>query len=210
MKAITEINAQAIPLAMNNVDTDLIIPAQYLTSVSTEGYGEHLFHRLRQQDPNFVFNQPQYAGSQILISQENFGCGSSREHAVWALQQAGIQCVIAISFADIFYNNAGKNGLLLITQPSEIINELIKQATQQKLILSIQLAQQKMQTADGASYSFKLDPFIHHCLANGLDELDYLLASQNKINQFKQQQVSKDQVYFIPKTEELETDTILG
>lgn len=202
MKPISEISAQVIPLSMSNVDTDLIIPAQYLTSISTQGYGEHLFIRLRQQDPNFVFNQPQYAGAQILMSQENFGCGSSREHAVWALQQAGIQCVIAVSFADIFYNNASKNGLLLITQPPAIINALLEQAKRQKLMLSIHLAQQKIQTTEGKSYSFEIDSFIHHCLCNGLDELDYLLAAEDKIKQFKQQQMRSKQLFIDNITEQ--------
>lgn len=204
MKAISTITAQAIPLAMNDVDTDLIIPAQHLTSISTQGYGEYLFHRLRQQDPNFVFNQPQYAGSEILISQENFGCGSSREHAVWALQQAGIQCVIAVSFADIFRNNASKNGLLLITRPKAMIDEWIHRAQQKKIILSIDLNQQKIQTEDGQSYSFDIDPFVHHCLCNGLDELDYLLAAEDQIKRFKQQQVENQQL-FVTSTETVET-----
>src|SRR5271170_2456530 len=114
MKKIMQISSKTIPLAMNDVDTDLIIPAQYLTSVSRAGYGKNLFIRLRQSDPDFIFNNPVFTGANILISGENFGCGSSREHAVWALQEAGIQVVIAVSFGDIFFANSGKNGLLLI------------------------------------------------------------------------------------------------
>ena len=107
-----KIIGKTIPLAMNEVDTDLIIPAQYLTSIKKEGYGKNVFRRLKDSDPYFVFNQEKYQGANILVTKENFGCGSSREHAVWALKEAGIKAVIAISFADIFFNNAAKNGLV--------------------------------------------------------------------------------------------------
>lgn len=192
MEKLTRIHGQVIPLDMINVDTDLIIPAQHLTSTTTEGYGDYLFYRLRKADPDFVFNQPQYRNANIIVAQENFGCGSSREHAVWALQQAGIHGIIAVSFADIFLNNAAKNGLLLITQPVEVINVFIQQAQTSTFKLTIEIAQQTIQTDTGQSYSFAIDQFAQHCLLNGLDELDYLLAYQDKINNFKRKQLEKN------------------
>ena len=187
MKKITKITSQVIPLTMNDVDTDLIIPAQYLTKVSQSGYGEHVFQRLREQDPNFVFNQAKYQQAKILLTQQNFGCGSSREHAVWALLEAGIEAIIAVSFADIFFNNAAKNGLLLIRQPETTITRLLKQAEQTELSLTIDVVKQQI-INDAETFSLTLLPFHQHCFVNGVDELDYLLAYAEKIKQHKQQQ----------------------
>ena len=174
MKKITQISGKVIPLAMNDVDTDLIIPAQFLTSTSMSGYGENVFRRLRDNDPNFVFNQEKYSGANIIVTQDNFGCGSSREHAVWALLNAGVNAIIAESFADIFFNNAGKNGLILIKQPAHIIEKLIDLADGQ-YSLTIDITKQMLITAD-KQYPFEMDPFYQYCLVNGLDHLDYLLA----------------------------------
>ncbi len=186
MKKITQITGLTIPLAMDDVDTDLIIPAQYLTSTSKQGYGEHLFARLRQNDPNFVFNQPKYTEAVILISRNNFGCGSSREHAVWALQEAGIQAVIAASFADIFASNSAKNGLLLITLAPDRIQSMLKFAEKFPYCLSIDLEKQTITSTQEEIVHFVINPFLKDCFLQGMDELDYLLSYQRKIEQHKQ------------------------
>jgi 3-isopropylmalate/(R)-2-methylmalate dehydratase small subunit len=180
MKKITHITGKAIPLMMDDVDTDLIIPAQHLTSTARTGYGQYLFERLRVANPEFVFNQTQFAGANILITQHNFGCGSSREHAVWTLQEAGIQAVLAISFADIFFNNSAKNGLVLITLPEAIIHTMLEAAKSGNYELKIDIANQTVASAEG-SHHFDFDPFRKYCLLNGLDDLDYLLHHQAEI-----------------------------
>mgnify|MGYP001593539682 FL=1 len=148
MKPFQQLTSQAIPLNMDNVDTDMIIPAQFLTQVTCDGYGQHLFQRLREQHTDFVFNSPKYQFSAILIAKENFGCGSSREHAVWALTQAGIKAIIAQSYSDIFYNNAIKNGVLLISLTPPIIAKMIKNAIDQNFILTIDLEKQTVTTSE--------------------------------------------------------------
>ncbi len=180
MEKIIQISGKVIPLAMNDVDTDLIIPAQYLTSISMLGYGENVFRRLRDNDPNFVFNQEKYNGANILLTQDNFGCGSSREHAVWALLNAGINAIIAESFADIFFNNAAKNGLVLIKQPAHIIEHMISAAQNGHYHLTINLAEKTI-TAPDKTYTFDINPFAQYCLVNGLDHLDYLLEHKAQI-----------------------------
>ncbi len=194
MEQITTIQGKVIPLAMSDVDTDLIIPAQYLTSVSQNGFGEHLFARLKETHADFVFNLPQFKDAAILIVEHNFGCGSSREHAVWALQQAGIKAIIAVSYADIFFNNAAKNGLILIKQPEEVIKKLLSKAKNGDYSLIINLAETKISTQDNEDYTFSMDPFHQYCFMNGLDELDYLLAHKDVINQFWQNKVKH---YFV-------------
>jgi 3-isopropylmalate/(R)-2-methylmalate dehydratase small subunit len=183
MQKVTSISGKAIPLTMNDVDTDLIIPAQYLTAVTKKGYGENLFRRLREADPHFVFNQKKFSDANILIAQNNFGCGSSREHAVWALQEAGIQAIIAVSFADIFFSNSAKNGLLLITLPEPTINQMLQLAINSDYSLSIDIVNQKI-TSKEECFDFTLDPFRQYCLLNGLDDLDYLLSHQEKIETY--------------------------
>lgn len=185
MKKITHISGKAIPLDMDDVDTDLIIPAQHLTSVSRAGYGKNLFIRLRESSPNFIFNQPQFSDANILIAGQNFGCGSSREHAVWALQEAGIQAVIAASFADIFFANSEKNGLVLIRLPEDNIQELLKNAISGNCFLEIDIAQQKITVNQEQVLEFQMDPFRQHCLINGLDDLQYLLHCQKRIEEFE-------------------------
>ena len=185
MQKITDISGKTIPLAMNDVDTDLIIPAQYLTSVTQQGYGENLFRRLRDNDKNFVFNQPKFAGATVLIAQKNFGCGSSREHAVWALQQAGIQAIIAESFADIFFSNSAKNGLVLIAFPQDIIQKMINLSGEGDYYLTIDLVGQNVTTNDNEIFHFNMDPFQKHCFMNGLDQLDYLLSHGKEIDGYK-------------------------
>lgn len=186
MQKITHLSGKVIPLDMNDVDTDLIIPAQHLTNTSREGYGKNLFIRLRQSDPHFVFNQAQFADATVLVAGQNFGCGSSREHAVWALQEAGIHAVIAASFGDIFFNNSGKNGLLLIQVPLPTIQTLLTQAAEGDCIAQIDISQQKITFSTGReSLHFEIDPFRKHCLLHGLDDLDYLLSHQTQIAQFE-------------------------
>lgn len=189
MNKVNFISGKAIPLPINDVDTDLIIPAQYLTSVSKQGYGEKLFSRLREKDANFVFNQERFAGANILITLANFGCGSSREHAVWALQQAGIEAVIAISFADIFFSNSSKNGLVLIKLPEHIITSLLTAANQGDYLLTIDIDSQRITSSSKEIHNFDFDPFRKHCLLNGLDDLDYLLSHKDKIKTFKQKDI---------------------
>lgn len=173
---------------MNDVDTDLIIPAQHLTNTSREGYGKNLFIRLRQSDPGFVFNHAIFADATILVAGQNFGCGSSREHAVWALQEAGIRAVIAVSFGDIFFNNSGKNGLLLIQLPLQTIHMLLAHAADGSCIAQIDIAAQKiMFSAETESLHFEIDPFRKHCLLHGLDDLDYLISHQTRITQFERE-----------------------
>ena len=174
MQEFIKITSQVIPLALNDIDTDMIIPAQYLTKVSREGYGEHLFQRLREQDPDFIFNFSHNQNSAILLTQKNFGCGSSREHAVWALQQAGIRVIIAESFSDIFSNNAAKNGLLLIALPASDIVHLMENADK---AFTINLQQQCICVDGGNEIYFDYDPFRKQCLLKGQDDLDYLLEA---------------------------------
>lgn len=182
MKAFKTLNSQAIPLDMDHVDTDMIIPAQYLIKIDREGYGKHIFERLRQQDPNFIWNNPIYQNSKILITQKNFGCGSSREHAVWALQQAGIQVVIAESYSDIFFNNAAKNGLLTILLPTKVIKNLIQQMQEEPFEIQIDLENQMISSSKFEKVYFDYDPFRKTCLLKGQDDLDYLLEAI-KINE---------------------------
>lgn len=193
MKAIKNIQGMAIPMNMTDIDTDIIIPAQYLTSTSQTGYGEHAFARLKAEK-DFVLNQDKYKGAPILITGSNFGCGSSREHAVWAIKELGIQAIIAPSFADIFANNAKKNGLLLIKQSQNIVNTLLDQAESNEFIIDIDIAKQSLQFED-KTLEFTLNPFFKHCLINGLDELDYLMSNVKTIKEFKSKQI--DNTLFI-------------
>jgi len=193
MKAVKHISGIAIPMNINDIDTDIIIPAQYLTSTSQSGYGEHAFARLKT-NPDFVLNQDKYQQAPILLTGSNFGCGSSREHAIWAIQELGIKAIIAPSFADIFANNAKKNGLLLIQQPDEVMSQLIMQTTISDVNIAIDIQSQTIQ-ANNTTSKFELDEFFKHCLINGLDELDYLMSNIEKIKDFKNQQ--KNRTLFI-------------
>lgn len=184
MNPFNTMTSKVIPLAMKNVDTDMIIPAQHLTQINREGYGEFLFSRLKEYDKNFVFNKNEYADANILLTQSNFGCGSSREHAVWAIQQAGIKVIIAESFSDIFFNNSAKNALLLITLPSDTIDSLLKAAENNFVVLTVNLEQQTV-TNGTQVFKFDYDSFNKMCLINGYDEMNYLLSHQEQINHYK-------------------------
>jgi 3-isopropylmalate/(R)-2-methylmalate dehydratase small subunit len=189
------------PMDRANVDTDAIIPKQYLKSIKRTGYGPNLFdewryldhgepgmdHSKRPLNPAFVLNQPRYRGATVLIARENFGCGSSREHAPWALLQYGFQAVIAPSFADIFYNNSLKNGLLLIKLDEKIVDQLFREAAAEGYRLAVDLDGQTVTTPAGQRFRFEIDPFLKHGLLNGLDEIGLTLEHAGKIKVFEQQ-----------------------
>jgi 3-isopropylmalate/(R)-2-methylmalate dehydratase small subunit len=190
-----------VPLDRANVDTDAIIPKQFLKSISRVGFGPNLFdewrykdhgepgmdHSARPLNPDFVLNQARYQGASILLARKNFGCGSSREHAPWALQQYGFRAIIAPSFADIFYNNCFKNGLLAITLPDAVIDQLFNEVPVfSGYQLRIDLEQQTVSTATGErQFEFKLDAFRKLCLLNGLDDIALTLRSADKIREFE-------------------------
>lgn len=188
MKPFTPVHSIAVPIAIKDVDTDMILPAQYLTNITRSGFGEGLFAALKSSRPAFPLNDSKYEGAQILVADSNFGCGSSREHAVWAITGAGYRVVIAKSFADIFANNSGKNGLLLVRLPDAVVDTLLEQAAQTKLELSVDLDSQSVKTPDGAVYSFEIEAFLKECLSKGLDELEYLRARNDLIVEFKEKQ----------------------
>jgi 3-isopropylmalate/(R)-2-methylmalate dehydratase small subunit len=191
MDRFTTLTGVAAPLPMINVDTDKIIPKQHLKTIARTGLGKALFEELRYRDdgsenPDFVLNQPAYRQSKILVAGENFGCGSSREHAPWALMDFGIRCVIASSFADIFYNNSFKNGMLLITLPPAIVDELMDDAKKgANARFSIDLASQTIERPDGEKIRFELDPHLKDCLLNGLDDIGLTLKKESTIASFE-------------------------
>jgi 3-isopropylmalate/(R)-2-methylmalate dehydratase small subunit len=185
MEKFTTVTSTVTPLPMKDVDTDLIIPAQFLTSISRDGYGVNLFKRLKETDPNFPLNQEKYKGSQILLADSNFGCGSSREHAVWALAGAGFKVVIGKSFADIFSGNSGKNGLLLVVLSDDQVDKMLERAKEETYSVSVNLADQKVTLPSGEEYSFEYDSFRKHCLLNGLDDIDYIRSFDSEVDQFR-------------------------
>lgn len=203
MRAFTTHTGIVVPLDRANVDTDLIIPKQFLKSIRRSGFGPNLFDGLRYLDegvpnadcsgrplnPDFVLNQPRYQGASILLTRENFGCGSSREHAPWALVDYGFWAIIAPSFADIFFNNCFQNGLLPIVLEEKIVDELFAEVeAQERYRLSIDLPRQEVRTADGKTYRFGIHAFRKHCLLNGLDEIGLTLGEAEAIRAFEQRQ----------------------
>lgn len=200
MKAFTQHQGLVAPLDRANVDTDQIIPKQFLKSIKRTGFGENLFDEWRYLDEGqpgmdnsvrpinqeFVLNLPRYQGASILLAQENFGCGSSREHAPWALDEYGFRAIIAPSFADIFYNNSFKNGLLPIVLPQKVVDELMTLVeANEGYQLTVDLAEQKVIRADGVSYDFEVDAFRKHCLLNGLDDIGLTLQDADEIRAFE-------------------------
>jgi len=177
MDKFTTLTGVAAPLPIHNLDTDKIFPAIYLKTIKRTGLSQWLFQEIRfrpdgSENPDFVLNQPPYRQAKILIGAENFGCGSSREHAPWALLDFGIRCVIAPSFADIFYNNCFKNGILPIKLPKEICDALMEDAKKgANATMTIDLEAQTVTRPDGETVHFDLDPFRKHCLLNGLDDI---------------------------------------
>jgi 3-isopropylmalate/(R)-2-methylmalate dehydratase small subunit len=191
MKPFEALDCAAVPLAQPNVDTDQILPARYLQKPRANDFGEYLFRDLRARmrgsnEPPFVIDREAYSGARILIAQRNFGCGSSREHAVWALYDYGFRAVIAPSFGDIFSSNALKNGLLPIVLPDAVIIELLKAVSDRPgSHVKVDLAAQTVVAPDGVAHEFAVDPFAKHCLINGLDELDYTLSQMQRIVEFE-------------------------
>jgi 3-isopropylmalate/(R)-2-methylmalate dehydratase small subunit len=191
MEKFTKLTAVAAPLPMVNVDTDMIIPKQFLKTIKREGLGKGLFYEMRfdeagQPKAGFVLDQPAYAKAQILIAGENFGCGSSREHAPWALLDGGIRCVIAPSFGDIFYNNCFKNGILPIRLPKEQVALLLDDAERgANAVITVDLEAQEIKGPDGGTIPFEVEPFRKHCLLNGLDDVGLTLQKAEKIDQFE-------------------------
>jgi 3-isopropylmalate/(R)-2-methylmalate dehydratase small subunit len=195
MIPINELTSTAVPLPLPNIDTDQIIPKQFLKRIERTGYGEFLFFDWRRiqdgpdagkPDPSFVLNNPAYAGSQILIAERNFGCGSSREHAAWALNQYGFLAVIAPTFADIFFSNAGKNGIILVRLSEEDVQTLLARSTanpQHKITIS--LVAQTVTDASGFSARFDIDPFRKYCLLNGLDDIALTLRHSAALDTFE-------------------------
>lgn len=191
MKKFTKVISKAIPLPIKDVDTDQIIPAQYLTSISSDGYGKNLFKRLREESADFPMNQTRFAGAKILVADHNFGCGSSREHAVWALMGAGIEVMIGKSFADIFTGNSANNGFLLVTLPSDTVDYLLKTAAEKDLELTVDLEAQEVRAPDNQVFKFDYDPFRKHCLINGLDDIDYILSEKVSIDGYRKSTADK-------------------
>ena len=192
MEAFKHLSGVAAPLPMINVDTDMIIPKQFLKTIKRTGLGKALFHEMRtkpdgSQNPDFVLNKPAYKNAQILISGANFGCGSSREHAPWALLDFGIRCVIAPSFADIFYNNCFKNGILPVVLPQVEIDKLLDDASRgANAIVSVDLEKQEIRGPDGGCIKFDVDAFRKQCLLNGWDDIGLTLRHKDKIDQFEE------------------------
>ncbi len=191
MQKFTSLTGVAAPLEIRNVDTDMIIPKQYLKTIKRTGLGAGLFAELRYKDdgsenPDFVLNRPAYRKAQILVAEDNFGCGSSREHAPWALLDFGIRCVISTSFADIFYNNCFKNGILPIKVSPQDLEKLMDDARRgANATLSIDLEKQEIRGPDGGVIAFEIDPFRKHCLMNGLDDIGLSLKKADKIESFE-------------------------
>ena len=194
MKKFDKLTAVAAPLPLINVDTDMIIPARFLKTIKRTGLGQSLFHTLRfdengSEREDFVLNKSAYKDAKILITGANFGCGSSREHAPWALDDFGIRCVIAPDFADIFFNNSFKNGILLIKLPQKEVDDLMEVAERgANSTMTIDLETQEIISSDGKSIKFELDPFKKHCLLNGLDDIGLTMEKEKKIGTFEENQ----------------------
>ena len=193
MQPFQTLAATAAKLDQVNVDTDQIIPKQFLKKIERTGFGIHLFHDWRFLDdagqktnPDFILNQSRYQGAQILVAGDNFGCGSSREHAPWALLDYGFRSIIAPSFADIFYNNCAKNSILLVALPEASVQQLFTEIEENVgCELTVDLPNQKVQSPKGLEFSFEIDPFVKHRLLNGLDDIGWTLQYQSEIESFE-------------------------
>ena len=207
MRTFTSLSGLVVPLDRANVDTDALIPKQFLKSIHRAGFGPNLFdawryldegqpgqdNRLRPLNPDFVLNQPRYQGGQILLARENFGCGSSREHAPWALDDYGFRVIIAPSFADIFFNNCFKNGLLPIVQKEETVDLLFKEvAATEGYRLQVDLAEQTLTTPDGKVFEFTVDGFRKDCLLRGLDEIGLTLQHADEIRAYEKHRAQQE------------------
>lgn len=192
MDKFTTLTGVAAPLPMINIDTDMIIPKQFLKTIKRTGLGVNLFDEMRYDDngdeiADFVLNQPQYREAKILVAGDNFGCGSSREHAPWAIKDFGISCIIAPSFADIFYNNCFKNGILPIKLPQEQVDKLLEDAARgANATVTINLEAQEIKGPDGGTISFEVDEFRKQCLLEGLDDIGLTMKKQDSITAFEE------------------------
>ena len=192
MEKFTTLTSVAAPLPMPNIDTDKITPARYLKTIKRSGLGQFLFYELRfdesgKERPEFILNKPAYRNAQILVTGDNFGCGSSREHAPWALLDYGIRCVISTNFADIFYNNCFKNGILPIKVSPEVLEKLLDDASRgSNATITIDLEAQEIRGPDGGTVKFEIDPFRKHCLLNGLDDVGLTLKKESAIRSFEE------------------------
>ena len=197
MEKFTTLSGVAAPMNIRNVDTDMIIPKQFLKTIKRTGLGKSLFFEMRYDDDgneiaDFVLNKPAYRSAQILVAGDNFGCGSSREHAPWALLDFGIRCVISTSFADIFYNNCFKNGVLPIRVSQEQLDELMDDAERgANATMTIDLENQTIQGPDGGEIKFEVDAFRKHCLMNGLDDIGLTLQKAEKIDTFESRRAAE-------------------
>jgi len=191
MDKFTTLTGIAAPMPLVNIDTDMIIPKQFLKTIQRSGLGKNLFDEMRyaqdgQEIPGFVLNQPAYRSAEIIVAGDNFGCGSSREHAPWALLDFGIRCVISTSFADIFYNNCFKNGILPIVLPPEAVAALMDDAKKgANARITVDLPSQTVTASDGQTFGFDIDPFKKHCLLNGLDDIGLSLEKVSSIDAFE-------------------------
>jgi 3-isopropylmalate/(R)-2-methylmalate dehydratase small subunit len=194
MDKFTQLTGVAAPLPAINIDTDKIIPKNFLKTIKRTGLGKHLFAEMRfnadgSEKPDFVLNQPAYRQAKILIAFDNFGCGSSREHAPWALMDFGVKCVIAPSFADIFYNNCFKNGVLPLVLPRAVCEQLMEDAQKgANATMTVDLEKQTVTRPDGEIVKFEIDPFRKHCLVNGLDEIGLSMTKGKAIDSYEERQ----------------------
>ncbi len=191
MEKFTSLSGIAAPMPLVNIDTDMIIPKQFLKTIKRSGLGVNLFDEMRYADDgseiaDFVLNKPAYRKAEIIVAGQNFGCGSSREHAPWALLDFGIRCVIATSFADIFYNNCFKNGILPIVLPKEQVDKLMEDAERgENARITVDLESQTVSASDGTEFQFEVDAFKKHCLLNGLDDIGLTMEKVAAIDTFE-------------------------
>ena len=191
MEKFEKLSGIAAPMPLVNIDTDMIIPKVFLKTIKRSGLGVNLFDEMRfdrqgNEIPDFVLNKPQYREAQILVAGDNFGCGSSREHAPWAIADFGIKCVISTSFADIFYNNCFKNGILPIVLPRDQVDILMKDAEKgSNARMDVDLVAQTVTSSDGETFSFEVDSFKKHCLLNGLDDIGLTMEHKSSIDSYE-------------------------
>jgi 3-isopropylmalate/(R)-2-methylmalate dehydratase small subunit len=191
MQKFNKLTGVAAPMPLVNIDTDMIIPKQFLKTIARTGLGANLFDEMRftldgAEIPEFVLNQPAYRKAEILVAGDNFGCGSSREHAPWALLDFGIRAVIATSFADIFYNNCFKNGILPIVMPEDVVKVLMEDAQRgENARITVDLEDQTVTTSDGQSFPFEVDAFKKHCMMNGLDDIGLTMEKAANIDSYE-------------------------
>ena len=191
MEKFEKLAGVAAPMPLVNIDTDMIIPKVFLKTIKRSGLGVNLFDEMRydregNEKPDFVLNKPQYRDAKVLVAGDNFGCGSSREHAPWAIADFGIKCVISTSFADIFYNNCFKNGILPLVLPEDEVDTLMKDAEKgANSIIEVDLENQTIVSSDGEIFRFDVDPFKKHCLLNGLDDIGLTMEKENHITAYE-------------------------